>query len=177
MNSQDLGRILKEARLSKKMTQNEVVGNFITRNMLSQIESGTAMPSVKTLEYLCNVLDIQLEALIDTESSEIENGVYDYLKLRKLFESESYQAVIDSSEPDGFCEECNALKAQSYLKLAETLSESEIISDNQKAVEYANNSKMLAADGIFSNRSVIDSAESIIKKCAAKLSQYYTSLI
>ena len=41
MDSITLGRRIKEARLAKKMTQNEVVGNFITRNILSQIESGT----------------------------------------------------------------------------------------------------------------------------------------
>ena len=55
MENNTLGKRIKEARLAKKMTQSEVVGDFITRNMLSQIESGSATPSVKTLEYLCKV--------------------------------------------------------------------------------------------------------------------------
>ena len=59
MEKNTLGKRIKEARLAKKMTQSEVVGNFITRNMLSQIESGSATPSVKTLEYLCKVLEIE----------------------------------------------------------------------------------------------------------------------
>lgn len=50
MNSEELGKRIKEARLAKKMTQSELVGTFITRNMLSRIESGNACPSVKTLE-------------------------------------------------------------------------------------------------------------------------------
>lgn len=50
MDNAELGRRLKAARLSKKMTQSDVVGTFITRNMLSQIESGSATPSMKTLE-------------------------------------------------------------------------------------------------------------------------------
>ena len=58
MENNTLGKRIKEARLAKKMTQSEVVGDFITRNMLSQIESGSATPSVKTLEYLCKVLEI-----------------------------------------------------------------------------------------------------------------------
>ena len=58
MNAAELGRRIKEARISKKMTQSQVVGNFITRNMLSQIENGNALPSVPTLEYLAEVLDI-----------------------------------------------------------------------------------------------------------------------
>ena len=57
MEKNTLGKRIKEARLSKKMTQSEVVGDFITRNMLSQIESGSATPSVKTLEYLCKVCE------------------------------------------------------------------------------------------------------------------------
>ena len=40
MTPEERGRRIKEARISKKMTQSEVVGTFITRNMLSQIESG-----------------------------------------------------------------------------------------------------------------------------------------
>ena len=59
MGKNTLGKRIKEARLAKKMTQSEVVGDFITRNMLSQIESGSATPSVKTLEYLCKVLEIE----------------------------------------------------------------------------------------------------------------------
>lgn len=58
MENNTLGKRIKEARLAKKMTQSEVVGDFITRNMLSQIESGSATPSVKTLEYLLSLIHI-----------------------------------------------------------------------------------------------------------------------
>ena len=58
MNTKELGHRIKEARIAKKMTQSQVVGDFITRNMLSQIENGTALPSVKTLKYLADVLNI-----------------------------------------------------------------------------------------------------------------------
>ena len=66
MEKNTLGKRIKEARLAKKMTQSEVVGDFITRNMLSQIESGSATPSVKTLEYLCKVLEIMPFCLMKT---------------------------------------------------------------------------------------------------------------
>ena len=56
MDNAELGRRLKAARLAKKMTQSDVVGDFITTNMLSQIESSSATPSMKTLEYLAGVL-------------------------------------------------------------------------------------------------------------------------
>jgi transcriptional regulator with XRE-family HTH domain len=67
MNSEVLGRKLKEARLAKKMTQSDVVGNYITRNMLSQIESGAAFPSIRTLEYLSGVLEVPMSELVADE--------------------------------------------------------------------------------------------------------------
>jgi len=59
-----LGKRIKEARLAKKMTQSDVVGGYITRNMLSQIESGAAFPSIRTLEYLSGVLEVPMSELM-----------------------------------------------------------------------------------------------------------------
>lgn len=53
-----LGQKIKEARLSQGMTQKELVGDYITRNMLSKIENDSAAPSVRTLEYLAGVLNL-----------------------------------------------------------------------------------------------------------------------
>lgn len=53
-----LGQKIKAARLEKGMTQKEVVGDYITRNMLSKIENDSATPSVRTLEYLAQALDL-----------------------------------------------------------------------------------------------------------------------
>jgi transcriptional regulator with XRE-family HTH domain len=73
MNNIQLGKKLKEARLAKKMTQSDVVGTFITRNMLSRIESGTAFPSLRTLEYLANTLEIPIHYLV-AENEENTDG-------------------------------------------------------------------------------------------------------
>ena len=67
MDNAQLGKRLKEARLAKKMTQSDVVGSFITRNMLSQIESGAAYPSLRTLEYLANTLGLPIHYLVEEE--------------------------------------------------------------------------------------------------------------
>ncbi|MCL2697633.1 MAG: helix-turn-helix domain-containing protein [Oscillospiraceae bacterium] len=73
MNGEILGRKLKEARLLKKMTQSEVVGNYITRNMLSQIESGAAFPSIRTLEYLSDVLEVSMPELLADTADGVNN--------------------------------------------------------------------------------------------------------
>ena len=51
-----LGEKIKALRLERKMTQKELAGDKITRNMLSQIESGKATPSIETLNYLADTL-------------------------------------------------------------------------------------------------------------------------
>ena len=73
MNNTLLGKKLKEARLAKKMTQSDVVGGYITRNMLSQIESGCACPSIRTLEYLSGVLEIPMSELVSESESELSD--------------------------------------------------------------------------------------------------------
>ena len=51
-----IGQRIREARLSRQLTQQELVGDCITRNMLSKIENDAATPSVRTLEYLAGAM-------------------------------------------------------------------------------------------------------------------------
>ena len=52
----ELGSRLKQARLDAGMSQRQLCGDVITRNMLSQIENGSAKPSMDTLRYLAERL-------------------------------------------------------------------------------------------------------------------------
>lgn len=47
---------MKQARLEAGISQRQLCGGVITRNMLSQIENGSACPSVETLRYLAERL-------------------------------------------------------------------------------------------------------------------------
>ena len=60
-----LGQKIKEARLSRGMTQKELVGDAITRNMLSKIENDSAAPSMRTLEYLAGALGLPAGYFLD----------------------------------------------------------------------------------------------------------------
>lgn len=175
MDTQNLGKIIKQARLAKKMTQSEVVGDYITRNMLSQIESGAAMPSVKTLEYLCKVLDIQIETQ-DFQGSSESTPTEKYQQLKKLYSDGSYEEVIKTDIPE-FDDEICALKARSYLELAAKIAGSENINDSQRSVEYAKKAAELAEKGLFENEDIKQRAEDVIRQSAAKLSRYYASLL
>ena len=48
----ELGEKLRQARLEAGLSQRQLCGDEITRNMLSLIENGSAKPSMKTLQYL-----------------------------------------------------------------------------------------------------------------------------
>ncbi len=52
----ELGEKIRLARLEAGLSQRQLCGGEITRNMLSLIEHGTARPSMKTLAYLAHKL-------------------------------------------------------------------------------------------------------------------------
>ena len=53
----ELGERLKQARLEAGLSQRQLCGDRISRNMLSQIENGSARPSMDTLRYLAERLE------------------------------------------------------------------------------------------------------------------------
>lgn len=181
MTSSEIGKKLKEARLAKKMTQSEVVGNFITRNMLSQIESGAAMPSIKTLEYLCGVLDIPLATMNSDEYDCSVDAASEYIKIREMYKSGDFSGVISADVLNKeFCEEIMFIKARSYYNLANQLSETKNVMDMQRAVEFFKNASKLCVKldkSVFSYLDILSGSESHIKNLAERLSAYYKSLI
>ena len=62
-----LGEKIKKARTSLKLTQADVSGDVITRNMISAIESNKATPSLDTLKYLADRLDLPLAYLLSDD--------------------------------------------------------------------------------------------------------------
>lgn len=66
----ELGEKIKAARLAAGMSQRQLCGEEITRNMLSLIENGSARPSMKTLEYLARQLGKPLSFFLDDHAEE-----------------------------------------------------------------------------------------------------------
>ena len=58
-------------RVAKLMTQSELAGTQITRNMLSCIENGTAQPSLSTILYIASRLNVPAGFLLADEGDEI----------------------------------------------------------------------------------------------------------
>lgn len=66
----NIGKKIKDLRNSKLMTQSELAGTEITRNMLSQIENGVALPSLGTVLYLSQKLGVPAGYLLSEGDEE-----------------------------------------------------------------------------------------------------------
>ena len=60
-----LGEQIKKARQARGLSQRQLCGDRITRNMLSLIESGKANPAMDTLQYLSARLGVSVSALLE----------------------------------------------------------------------------------------------------------------
>ena len=64
----ELGEKIRAARLEAGLSQRQLCGDTITRNMLSQIENGSARPSMDTLRYLAGRLGKSLSYFLEDEA-------------------------------------------------------------------------------------------------------------
>lgn len=91
----DLGQRLRQARLDAGLSQRQLCGDVITRNMLSQIENGTARPSTDTLQYLAGRLGKSVSWFLEDAPLESANtAVMD--AARAAFRREDFEAVRDA---------------------------------------------------------------------------------
>ncbi len=109
MGDMTLGQKIRSLRLAKQLTQKELAGDCITRNMLSQIENGSAMPSMKTMEYLADKLQKPIGYFVDGTNETMDithlltrlvemDGATDYEGACKLLEA----SLTDQPEWTGY---------------------------------------------------------------------------
>lgn len=147
MDSVELGRRIKEARLKKKMTQAELVGDFITRNMLSGIESGNATPSVKTLEYIADKLDLSVSALLPDEDDRLLDTLIDAKGMLAAGEYTRAAELVKSCETLLF-DEYAAISSMAYLGMGKELEKD---GDLGAAIDAYKAACELSDKGIYAN--------------------------
>ena len=64
----DLGQRIKQARLDAGLSQRQLCGDRLTRNMLSLIENGSARPSMDTLQYLARQLGKPISFFLEEQT-------------------------------------------------------------------------------------------------------------
>ncbi|MEK4080254.1 helix-turn-helix domain-containing protein [Solibacillus sp. FSL K6-1126] len=103
-----LGERIKKLRKQKKLTQTEVVGERLTKGMLSLIENGKAQPSMESLRFIANQLNVDVDFLIDDGTLTMLRNLYttieEDVERRKLIrDPEELQSltikIIEKIEP------------------------------------------------------------------------------
>ncbi len=93
-----LGEKIKSRRKALNLTQSQIAGEEITRNMLSLIENGNATPSLQTLEYLSKRLEVPMTFFFaegyDLTTTEDEEKKQ---KIKKLYLEKHYSECVDEA--------------------------------------------------------------------------------
>lgn len=138
-----LGQKIKAVRLEKGLTQKEVVGDYITRNMLSKIENDSATPSVRTLQYLAKVLGLPTGYFL--------SGVQ----------------LSDGLVPDGLNEARAAFREQRWLDCLELLKSDQTASTSDEGY------LLHAHAGTRAARQALEEGRLLDAKELAESAQYY----
>ncbi len=115
----DLSQKLKQARLDAGLSQRQLCGDIITRNMLSQIENGSARPSMDTLRFLAQKLGKPLSFFLEEESVSVNQSII--TRARTLPAQEALALLENYQSPDGvFDPERYLLEALLCMDLAQS---------------------------------------------------------
>ena len=119
----DLGQRIKAARLEAGLSQRQLCAGMITRNMLSQIENGSARPSMDTLSHIARQLGKPVSFFLEEDAVTSPNQEV-MAQARQAYRDGDYPRVTtvldDYRQPDEtFDWEKSYLLALSMLKLAE----------------------------------------------------------
>ena len=119
----ELGKRLRQARLEQGISQRQLCGEMITRNMLSQIENGSARPSMDTLRYLAQRLGRPVSYFLEEDAVSSPNReAIDSARL--AFVQKKWEDLLDQLEdyrtPDPIFDwEKGLLEATALLALGE----------------------------------------------------------
>lgn len=119
----ELGKKILLARQEAGLSQRQLCGEEITRNMLSLIEHGSAKPSMKTLQYLAAQLGKPVSYFLEEDSLLLPNQKAMFAA-REAFQKKAYAQVLDvlkdwQSPDEVFDRERQLLECLSLLALAE----------------------------------------------------------
>ena len=131
----ELGEKLKQARLEMGLSQRQLCGERISRNMLSLIENGAAQPSMDTLRYLAAQLEKPVSYFLEEDALVSSNQTL-MSQARKAWSEGQWEQALkrlrDFQEPD----EAFGQERELLLRLA-TLAQAEDALCREKTIYAA----------------------------------------
>lgn len=115
----ELGQRIRAARLEAGLSQRQLCGDTITRNMLSLIENGSAKPSMETLRILAGRLGKSVGFFLEEDGALSPNAAL-MAKARQAAPAQALALLEAYKAPDGdFDPERYLLEVHACLNLAE----------------------------------------------------------
>ena len=119
----DIGEKIRKLRQMRGMTQSELAGDQITRNMLSRVENGAALPSLPTVWYLAERLDVPAGFLLaEGDDDRVWRKMKRIDSIRRVLRSGDAKICLElcrgEGEQDEADDEIYLIMAQCSLTLA-----------------------------------------------------------
>ena len=118
-----LGEKIRLRRRELGLTQREVAGETVTRNLICRIERGDCLPSLETLREIARALSLPVAYLLSEEDDYAAFAAFAALPaIRRTFSAGPYAdclAQIGKLPPEGIADEVAYLAAAASLALAE----------------------------------------------------------
>ena len=156
----NIGERIKSIRTSKCITQKQLVGDHITRNMLSRIENGVAIPSIPTIIYLAERLNVPVGFLLSGENEEhIYRKINNINNVKRAYIDGNYRICRDIclSINDDDDDEINLILSKCNLEIAkEEFSVGKLRSAGkyfEEAVEYSE--RTIYSSGIICSEAAV----------------------
>ncbi|MGE4484822.1 MAG: helix-turn-helix domain-containing protein [Oscillospiraceae bacterium] len=164
-----LGQRIKQARLKQGLTQKQLVGDHITRNMLSKIENDSATPSVRTLEYIASRLSLHPGYFL-TDSRHSDGTSADGLDdMRAAYKEGRYRdclKLLEAATTAATTDEGYLLYARSSLAAAhEALASGNV----PAAKEFADAADYYNKEGIYYSAGIDAEMSLILAECSLVL--------
>ncbi len=91
----ELGEKLRSARQELGLSQRQLCGGYITRNMLSQIENGSARPSMDTLSWLAGRLGKPVSYFLE-EQAVVSPNMAVMAQARHFYTQKEYRKALEA---------------------------------------------------------------------------------
>lgn len=127
----ELGQRIKDARTRLGLSQRQLCGDVITRNMLSQIENGAARPSMDTLSYLAKQLGKPVSYFLE-EDAVISPNQERMRKARQAFATGNFEEAAALLEQYLEPEEAFDWEMEYLLALSQIAMARKALEENRK---------------------------------------------
>ena len=164
-----LGQKIRQARIERGLTQKQLVGEHITRNMLSKIENDSATPSVRTLEYLASRLGLSAGYFM-TDMTYSDGSSPDGLdEMRAAYRSGDYTGCIgllEAAKTQSTTDEGYLLHT---LAAAGAARDALKAGDARSAKEFADAADYYNKEGLYYSAELDAEMSLILSECALAL--------